>query len=132
MSVRVQMCSMCIVNALVVLLVFVHKTPIAPGWRFNLSRKRRRKATAGALALSKVTVALVTPLLWSGTSKSFHPSFRAAKNNTLQQVVLGLGRKKEAEMFPMAEIKLHGYISRVSSFIVDSEKFGYRPMVCHA
>ena len=87
-SVRVQKCSMCIVNAVVVLLVSVHTTPSAPGWRLNLSRKRRRRATAGALAFSKVT--LMTPLLWSETSKSFHPSFRAAKNKNLQQAVLGL------------------------------------------
>ena len=97
-------------------LEFVHKTATVFGWRFNLSRKRRRSVAAGVLALSNVTVVFMTRLLWSEISKSFHPNFREVQNKALQQAVWGLGRKKEADAFPMAEIKLHGYSSRVGSF----------------
>ena len=58
--VNIQMCSMDRVNAVVMSLVFVHKTPIVFGWRFNLARW---SVAAGALALSNATVALMTPLL---------------------------------------------------------------------
>merc|ERR1712051_577195 len=53
--VNIQMCSMDRVNAVVMSLVFVHKTPIVFGWRFNLARW---SVAAGALALSNATVAL--------------------------------------------------------------------------
>ena len=114
-SVSVQKCSMCRDKAVVVLLVFVHTTATTQGWRLNLLRRRRLRATAGALAFSQVNETLMTPLLWSEISKSFNPSFWPARNKNLKRAVLGLGKKKEAEMFPMSMIKLWGYSSRVSS-----------------
>ena len=87
-------------------LEFIHKIATVFSWRSNLSR-RRQSIVAGVLALSNVTVALMTRLLWSEISKSFHPNFREVQNKALQQAVWGLGRKKEADAFPMAEIKLH-------------------------
>ena len=95
-SVRVQKCSMCIVNAVVVLLVSVHTTPTAPSWGLNLSHKRHLRATAGALAFSKVMVTLMTPLLLSEISKSFHPSQR----QKLAKSCLGAWKEKGGRNVP--------------------------------
>ena len=41
---------------------------------------------------------------------------------------MGLGRKKVVEALPMVELKLDGYSSGVSTFIVDYEKFECGPV----
>ena len=70
-------------NAVVMSLAFVHKIAIVFGLRFKLSRKRRQSVAAGVLALSNVTVALMTCLLLSETSKTFHPNLQEVQNSTL-------------------------------------------------
>ena len=113
-------------------LAFVHRTPTVLGWRSSLARKWRRSVVAGALALSKAMVVLITLLVWSEISKSFQSNFLDTQNNTLLKAVLGLGRKKVDDAFPMVESKLDDYSSWVCIFIVDYEKFKCGSVACHA
>ena len=77
-------------------------------------------------------VVLITPLVWLEISKSFQSNFCDIQNNTLLKAVLGLGRKKVVEAFPIVELKLDGYSLGVGTFIVDYEKFEYGSVACHA
>ena len=85
---------------------FVHINPTVLGFLFNLERSRRLSVVAGAISLSRVTVAFSTVLLWSDISNSRHPHRSENQNNSLLIVVLGDGKKMVDEQLPMFEVRL--------------------------
>ena len=71
------------VTAVVMWWELVHKTAIVDGCRFNLCRRWRLSAVAGAFCMSIVTVVFTTLLTLSGNSKSFHLNFWENQPKTL-------------------------------------------------